>query len=158
MFALAQQEPPAEPMITRGIFRVYSSHAIVLLDTGASHSFVAATFAHALGIDVSPLDLFLRVETPVAGFSSLTQVCKGCELRVTDVFDGREFVSTFDLIVLEMRGFDIILGMDWLTSCQAMIDCHQRKVILTTPEESKIRFFTNRCEGQELLLLKDQRK
>ena len=65
---MAQQEAPAEPMVTRGMIQVFSSKATVLLDTRASHSFIAASFVHALGLDVSPLDLFLCVETPIADF------------------------------------------------------------------------------------------
>ena len=40
----------------------------------------------------------------------------------------------FDFIVLEMSGFDLILGMDWLSSVHAHIDCYRRRVRLFSPE------------------------
>lgn len=33
-----------------------------------------------------------------------------------------------NLILLEMADFDVILGMDWLASCHAMVDCHEKVV------------------------------
>ena len=33
-----------------------------------------------------------------------------------------------NLMLLEMTDFDVILGMDWLVSCQAIVDCHAKAV------------------------------
>ena len=40
----------------------------------------------------------------------------------------------FDFIVLDMPGFDLILGMDWLSSVRSHIDCYRRRVRLFSPE------------------------
>ncbi|GFY90856.1 hypothetical protein Acr_07g0010520 [Actinidia rufa] len=45
-----------------------------------------------------------------------------CEIRVNDV------PMYVDLIPLEMHGFDVILGMDWLSSYRALIDCELKRV------------------------------
>ncbi|XP_034695617.1 uncharacterized protein LOC117921767 [Vitis riparia] len=39
-----------------------------------------------------------------------------------------------DLRILDMTGYDVILGMDWLTVYRAVIDCHRRKIIFCLPE------------------------
>ena len=44
------------------------------------------------------------------------------------------------LIVLNSQGIDVILGMDWLTKYEGKIDCAQRSITLTTPEEKRIRY------------------
>ena len=44
-------------------------------------------------------------------------------------FEGLEFHA--NLIVLENKGLDVILGMDWLTTNKGFIDCFNRTVILT---------------------------
>ena len=36
--------------------------------------------------------------------------------------NGKDF--RMDLIVLDLIDFDVILGMDWLASYHATIDCH----------------------------------
>ena len=37
-----------------------------------------------------------------------------------------------------MKDFDVILGMDWLHSCYACMDCHSRVVIFHFPNEVEL--------------------
>ena len=50
----------------------------------------------------------------------------------------------YDFIVLEMVGFDLVLGMDWLSFFHAIIDCHRRRVCLTTLEGDQFCFTGDR--------------
>lgn len=43
-----------------------------------------------------------------------------------------------DLIVLDMVNFDIILGMNWLHSCYAFLDCRTCRVMFQLLNESVI--------------------
>jgi hypothetical protein len=43
-----------------------------------------------------------------------------------------------NLIVLESKDFDVILGMDWFGIHDAMIQCAKRTVLLTGPSGVKI--------------------
>jgi hypothetical protein len=45
---------------------------------------------------------------------------------------GVDFIA--NLIILESKGIDIILGMDWLSKYKALIDCAKKSVKLTIPE------------------------
>ncbi|MCF6774917.1 hypothetical protein L3H44_11035, partial [Corynebacterium sp. MC-12] len=40
-----------------------------------------------------------------------------------------------DLIELEMVEFDVIIGMDWLASCYATVDCRTKRVYFHFPNE-----------------------
>jgi hypothetical protein len=51
---------------------------------------------------------------------------------------GVDFVG--NLIVLESKGIDVILGMDWLSNHKVLIDCAKKSVKLTTPEGKEIEF------------------
>jgi hypothetical protein len=51
---------------------------------------------------------------------------------------GVDFVS--NLIVLESKGLDIILGMDWLSKHKVLIDCTKRSVKFTTSDGTKLEF------------------
>ena len=82
----------------------------VLIDMGASHIFIASTFALALGLEIEVVDSMLMLDTPIGGRSTLKRVCRSCEVEIVD----RRFV--FDFIVLDMIFVDVILGIDWLTS------------------------------------------
>ncbi|WMV38342.1 hypothetical protein MTR67_031727 [Solanum verrucosum] len=44
-------------------------------------------------------------------------------------------VTSADLVELEMIDFDVILGMDWLHSCYALVDCRTRIVRFQFPDE-----------------------
>ena len=85
---------------------MYNSWARVLIDTGASHSFIALSFALALGLEIEVLDSVLLLGTPVGSRSTLRRVCRSCEIEIVN----RRFV--FDFIMLDMTSFDVILGMD----------------------------------------------
>jgi hypothetical protein len=51
---------------------------------------------------------------------------------------GVDFVA--NLIVLELKGIDIILGMDWLSKGKALIDSSKKSVKLTTPDGKELEF------------------
>jgi hypothetical protein len=38
---------------------------------------------------------------------------------------------------LDSKGIDVILGMGWLTACDAVIQCAKRSVLLTSPAEER---------------------
>ena len=107
---------------------MFNSWARVLIDTGTSHSFIVSSFILALGFEIEVLDSVFMLDTPVGGRSTLKRVCRSCEVEIV----GRRFV--FDFIVLDMISVDVILGIDWLTSYRAMIDCFQHRVTFCTPE------------------------
>ena len=44
-------------------------------------------------------------------------ICRDCELEISDI------LLTVDLQVMDISYFDVILGMDWLTAHQVVIDC-----------------------------------
>lgn len=114
------QQPDAS--VVRGTFLIFNSWARVLIDLGASHSFIASSFVRILGLETNRLSSPLVVDTPVGGKITLDQICRECDLVILD----RHFV--FDFILLDMSGYDLILGMDWLFTFHATIDCHRRRV------------------------------
>ena len=49
-----------------------------------------------------------------------------------------------DLIELSFKEFDVILGMDWLSRHQAIVDCRMKRVTLRTPNEDEVTFIGER--------------
>jgi hypothetical protein len=43
-------------------------------------------------------------------------------------------------VVLESKGIDVILGMDWLSKCKALIDCAKKSIKLTTSDGNRLEF------------------
>ncbi|GAV66986.1 zf-CCHC domain-containing protein/RVP_2 domain-containing protein [Cephalotus follicularis] len=108
VFVLTQTEVLESTSIVGGTVYVYGFSARALMDSGASHSFIASRFASCL--DVSPvcMPFVLDVSTPSGGSLCADSVYRGCELSVAGV------LLSADLIVLPLFDFDVILGMDWL--------------------------------------------
>jgi Retroviral aspartyl protease/Retrotransposon gag protein/Zinc knuckle len=100
----------------------------VLFDTGASHSFVARQYCMSRDLVISMLRRSMHVDTPSGGSTEIVEYIRDHEIR----FAGRVFV--LDLYVLGFEGFDMILGLDWLSKFRALIDCGRRVLVLTLPE------------------------
>jgi hypothetical protein len=62
------------------------------------------------------------------------QLCPKVNLKIRGV----NFVT--NLIALESKGIDVILGMDWLSKHKVLIDCAKKSVKLTTSEGKEMEF------------------
>ena len=96
--------------------------ARVLIDTGASHSFIAASVVIELGLEVETLEEPLYVSSPLGIRARVEMICRGCELEISGT------LLTVDLRIMDMSEFDVILGMDWLTAYRVVIDCERRRI------------------------------
>ena len=54
--------------------------ARVLFDSGALHSFIAASCVIELGLEVEALEKSLYVSSPLGTRVSVNLICRGCEL------------------------------------------------------------------------------
>ena len=51
---------------------------------------------------------------------------------------GQEFPA--DLVALDMRDFDVVLSMDWVSRHRATLNCYKKEVNLNRPEKLEIKF------------------
>ena len=56
----------------------------------------------------------------------------------------QEYEFLGDLIELSFKEFDVILGKDWLSRHQVMVDCRMKRVTLRTPNEDEVTFIGER--------------
>jgi hypothetical protein len=129
VFALAGTQTASEDRLIRGTCFINSIPLIVIIDTGATHCFIAADCALRLSLDVSPMNGEMVVETPSNGSVTTSRVCLSCPLSMYD----RDFAV--DLICLPLRGMDVILGMNWLEYNYAHINCFNKMVRFSSPAE-----------------------
>jgi hypothetical protein len=108
---------------------VNDNNAIMLFDSEASHSFVAVNFVQKYNLPLSMLKNQMIVSSP-GGDMHARHVCP----KVSILIRGAEFLA--NLIVPESKGIDMILGMDWLSKHNGMIDC-AKKVVRLTPSGGK---------------------
>ena len=63
-----------------------------------------------MGLEVETLEKQLYINSPLRTRVSVDQICRDCELEISEI------LLTVDLWVMDISNFDVILGMDWLTS------------------------------------------
>nr|AAM14672.1 Putative polyprotein [Oryza sativa Japonica Group] len=122
---VAAAEAQDAPDVILGTFLVNSVPATVLFDSGATHSFLSMSFAGNHGMEVEDLRRPLMVSTPSNQALSLQ---RSPYVRIE--IQGVPFLA--NLILLESKDLDVILGMDWLARHKGVIDCANRKVTLTS--------------------------
>ena len=115
-------EAQVNPDSVTGIITVFGEPARVLFDSGASRSFISSSFALHADRELTPFKSRLVVITPLGERILLTSVFKGCEILVEGV------VLKANLIPLEMNDFDVILGMDWLSNHQVLMDFFTKRI------------------------------
>ena len=116
------------------MFLLYHLWARVLFDSGASHSFIAASVGRELGLEVETLEEPLYVSSPIGTRVSVNLICRDCELEISAI------ILTMDLMVMDMSEFDAILGMDWLTAYRVVINYEHRRVTAYTQDGTRVTF------------------
>ena len=106
----------------------------MLFDSGASHSFIAASVVIELGLEVEILEEPFYVSSPLGIRARIGMICRGCELEISGT------LFTVDLRIMDMSEFDVILGMDWLTTYRVVIDCERRRVTSYTHDGTRVVF------------------
>ncbi|KAF5465159.1 hypothetical protein F2P56_015188 [Juglans regia] len=132
--------------------RLYDFYACTLFDSGASQSFVSATFARMCNLVTEPLSQSLVVTLPNGEMVWCSKVALGCPLD----FGGRTLDA--DLIVFKLLGFDIILGMDWLYCYSANIDCRSRIIGFHLSDGDYLEFVGSKLKVRLLIISAIQAK
>ncbi|VFQ85024.1 unnamed protein product [Cuscuta campestris] len=106
------------------IMGMFTSSITALIDPGSTLSYVCMPMPVMPNIPRENLDNPVLVSNPLGHSLRLTHVYHDCPL----VVQGKIFPAS--LIELPHREFDVILGMDWLTANQAVVDCGVHVLLL----------------------------
>jgi hypothetical protein len=119
--------------VVLGMFFVRSHPAIVLFDSGASHSFISSSFVVKHHLPITIMKQTMLVSSP-GGEMRTKYICPVVSITIRGV----DFLV--NLIVLDSRGIDIILGMDWLRKYDIVILCAKRAIRLTKEDGTIVEF------------------
>jgi hypothetical protein len=119
--------------VVLGMFLASSHPAKVLFDSGASHSFISSTFVTKHHLPISIMKHTMLVSS------------HGGEMRrkhispvVSITIRGVDFLV--NLIIIDSKGIDIILVMDWLRKYDGVILCTKRVIRLTKEDGTIVEF------------------
>nr|GEX83287.1 putative reverse transcriptase domain-containing protein [Tanacetum cinerariifolium] len=108
--------------VIAGTFLLNNRYDYILFDTDAERSFVSTTFSSQIDIAPIALDHHYNVEIADGRIIGLNTIMRDCTLN----FLNHPF--NIDLLPVELGSFDVIIGMDWLSRYNAVIDCAKKLV------------------------------
>jgi hypothetical protein len=119
--------------VVLSMFLANSNPAIVLFNSGASHSFISSRFVAIHNLPIATMKRTMLVSSP-GGEMKTRQLCPTVSVSI----NGVDFLS--NLIILDSPRIDIILGMDWLKMYDGVIQCAKHAIQLVDANVTKVEF------------------
>ena len=120
---MTSQEAQDTPDVVTGTLSILGDDARLLIDPGATHSLISRDYVARVGTTPVPLSCSLEIATPTGESLWPNQMLKGSLFSI----EGQDMEA--DLILIDLKGLDVILGMDWLAVNYASMDCFRKEVI-----------------------------
>jgi hypothetical protein len=124
-FTTLEELPEGAPIMT-GIFSVFNQPALILFDSGASHSFISQKFSAKCQLPFYHTKGSFMIATP-GGKIATNQLNRNVPISM----GSRIFKTT--LLILGLEGMDIILGADWMTQHRVVLDVASRALEIRSP-------------------------
>jgi hypothetical protein len=129
-FTTVEEIPPGEEVLA-GTFFLLEHPIIILSDSGASHDFMSLARAQKAKLNLCAIKVPYSISTP-GGWVVADRIVHKILLELV------RWVFLTSLIILEVQGIDIILGMNWMKMHQAILDISGRLVHHDSPIFGKI--------------------
>ncbi|VFQ98694.1 unnamed protein product [Cuscuta campestris] len=131
-YAMHGRTEQAAHDVIMGMFTLFDTSISALIDPGSTLSYLCASMPVSSNIPRENLENPVIVSNPLGHSLCLKYIYPDCPL----VVQGKSFPA--NLIELPHREFDVILGMDWLTANQAIVDCGAHTVQLKAEDGNDV--------------------
>ena len=121
-----------------GNFHIVETILHALIDLGSTHSYVCTSIPRLGGLLKSETEYDILVTNPLGHRVIVNKVFRDCPIKIG------EYEFPGDLIELSFREFDVILGMDWLSRNQVVVDYRMKRVALRTLSGKEVTFIGER--------------
>ncbi|XP_058741456.1 uncharacterized protein LOC131613835 [Vicia villosa] len=143
VYTLDARKAKGNNNLIAGTCYVNNQPLFVLVDCGATHSFISTECVCRLGLEVTPLPYPMAISSATDDTVEARLICKDCSVS----FNGRDF--PIDLICLPLKRLDVILGMDWLSLNLVYIGCKEKAIFIPVEETSSDDAITKLIEEHE---------
>ncbi|GJX93544.1 putative reverse transcriptase domain-containing protein [Tanacetum coccineum] len=140
----ASRDPDSN--VVTGTFLLNNRYASILFDTGPDKSFISTAFSSLIDIAPTSLENSCDVELADGKIVGVNTIMRGYTLN----FLNHPF--NIDLMPVELGSFDVIIGMDWLRRCHAVIVCDEKLVRIPYGNETLI-FHSNDGRESQLTII-----
>ncbi|KAA3484671.1 DNA/RNA polymerases superfamily protein [Gossypium australe] len=110
--------------VITGTFSLYDNHAVALTDPGSTHSYICMKLVSSMNMPIESTEFVIKVSNPLGKCVLVDKVCKDCPLMIK----GHYFPT--NLMLFPFDKFDVILGMDWLTAHDVIVNCGKKYIDL----------------------------
>jgi hypothetical protein len=124
-FTTLEELPEGAPIMT-SIFLVFNQPALILFDSGASHSFISYKFSAKCQLPFYHTKGSFMIAIP-GGKIPTNQLNRSVPISL----GSKVFKTT--LLILGLEGMDIILGADWMTQHRVVLDVAARALEIHSP-------------------------
>jgi hypothetical protein len=121
----AMSDIPEGASVFTGTFSINDTPVKILFDSEATHSFISEKLLGKLGLKGSHTTSAYKIITPGGQITSNILICGVCL--------GLGSKIPTNLIVINLVGMDVILGMDWMTQHKVVLDISDRVVEINSP-------------------------
>ena len=118
--------------VITGSFPLNNIYACILFDSGAERSFVSHKFKHLLNQNPQNLKETFTVEMANGKTETTNEIFIGCTLTLNN------HSFQINLMLVNIRSFDVIINMDWSSPHHADIMCHEKAVHLHLPNDEAL--------------------
>ena len=126
------------PDVIVGNFYILEAMVHELIDPGSTHSYICTAIPSSGSLPKSEVEYDILVTNPLEHSVIMNKVYRDYPIKI------QEYEFPGDLIELSFRKFDVILGMDWLSRHQVVVDCRMKRVTLRTPSGEEVTFISER--------------
>ena len=137
-YAVKAIEDTNAPDVIVSNFTIFDTIVHALIDPGSTHSYVCTEIPNLGNLPRSEIEYDILVTNPLVHSVMVNKVYRDCPIKI------REYEFPGDLIELSFREFDVILGMDWLSRHQVVVDYRMKRVTLRTPSGEEVTFIIER--------------
>jgi hypothetical protein len=132
-FTILEELHEGAPVMT-DIFSVFNQPALILFDSSASHSFISQKFSAKCQLHFCHTQGSFMITT-LGGKVATNQLNQSVPIRL-----GSSIIKT-TLLILGLENVDIILGANWMTRHQVVLDVANRIVEIQSPICGKFTLF-----------------
>ena len=121
-----------------GNFNIFDTLVHALIDPWSIHSYVCTSIPSLGSLPKSKTEYDILVTNHLEHSVVVNKVYRGYPIKI------RECEFPGDLIELSFKEFNVILGMDWLSRHQVVVDYRMKRVTLRTPSGEEVTFIHER--------------
>lgn len=139
-YATRAKEEASTPDVITGTFTFHDTIVITSIDFGSTHSYICTTLATIKKMPIESIEVDIRVSNPIGQWVIVNEICRNCLLKIL----GNEFFV--DLMLLPFDEFNAILGMDWWTIHDSVVNCKHKRITLKCSNGELLRVETKRSD------------